>query len=223
MAAWGWKGRGMATLTMLIASDVRFLRESLGDVLGRGASLSVVGLCHDAAATLGMSRDLRPDIVLLDAASRDGLAVARQLVAAQTGARVIAFAVAETVDSILGWAEAGVAGYIPSTAAMADLHAMIADIAAGRQACSSHVVSGLLRRIASGPARSAPPAEAPLTPREFEIVHLISTGLSNKEIARRLNIGVATTKSHVHNALGKLHLQRRGQAATWMHAQTHSA
>jgi DNA-binding NarL/FixJ family response regulator len=213
----------MATLTLLIASDVRFLRESLGDVLGRGGIACVVGLCHDAAATLGMARDLRPDIVLLDAASRDGLAVARRLAAAPAGVRVIAFAVVETVDSVLAWAEAGVAGYIPSTAAMADLHAIIADIAAGRQACSSNVVSGLLRRIASGPARSVPLPEAPLTPREFEIVHLISTGLSNKEIARRLNIGVATTKSHVHNALGKLNMQRRGQAATWMHAQTHSA
>jgi DNA-binding NarL/FixJ family response regulator len=213
----------MATLTVLIASDVRFLRESLGDVLGRGGGVSVVGLCHDAAATLGMSRDLRPDIVLLDAASRDGLAVARQLVAAQTGARVIAFAVAETVDSVLGWAEAGVAGYIPSTASMTDLHAMIADIAAGRQASSGIVVSGLLRRIASGVARDSSPQAPPLTPREFEIVHLISSGLSNKEIARRLNIGLATTKSHVHNALGKLNLQRRGQAATWMHGHTRSA
>ena len=54
--------------------------------------------------------------------------------------------------------------------------------------------------------------------RELEIARLISAGLSNKEIARRLDIGVATTKSHVHNALAKLNLQRRGQMATWMHA-----
>jgi DNA-binding CsgD family transcriptional regulator len=54
-----------------------------------------------------------------------------------------------------------------------------------------------------------------LTGRERQITELIRAGLSNKEIARRLNIGLSTTKSHVHNLLGKLNLQRRGQVAAW--------
>lgn len=67
------------------------------------------------------------------------------------------------------------------------------------------------------PHKNATPV---LTPRELEIVRLIGSGLSNKEIARYLNIGLATTKSHVHNVLGKLNLQRRGQAASWMQAHS---
>lgn len=114
------------------------------------------------------------------------------------------------------------AGYIPSSAAAADLRALVANIGAGRQSCSELVAAGLLRRIATtagGPQNPAIGLDA-LTPRELEIVRLISTGMSNKEIARRLNIGLATTKSHVHNALGKLNVRRRGQVATWMHARS---
>jgi DNA-binding NarL/FixJ family response regulator len=137
------------------------------------------------------------------------------------GLRVVVFALSETVESVLAWAEAGVAGYIPCTAGASDLCALVDDISAGRQACSGVVAAGLLQRIAAisvGPAKADSGPQA-LTPRELEIVRLISTGLSNKEIARRLNIGLTTTKSHVHNALGKLQVQRRGQVATWMHAR----
>jgi DNA-binding NarL/FixJ family response regulator len=55
-----------------------------------------------------------------------------------------------------------------------------------------------------------------LTARETEIAQMILAGMSNKDIARRLNIGLATAKTHVHHLLGKLNLQRRGQAASWL-------
>ena len=58
-----------------------------------------------------------------------------------------------------------------------------------------------------------------LTTRETQIAQMIVAGMSNKDIARRLNIGLATAKTHVHHLLGKLNLQRRGQAASWMREQ----
>lgn len=206
-------------LGILIASDVRFVRESLGEVLGRSGNFSVLGECSDQDEILSMSRELRPDMVLLDAAVRDGVAVVRRLREMRAALRVVVFAITESVDSVLLWADAGVAGYIPSTAAAADLCAMIGDIGTGKQPCSASVAAGLLQRsVAPQPkSESAPQA---LTPRELEIVRLISVGLSNKEIARRLNIGLATTKSHVHNALAKLNVQRRGQVATWMQSRS---
>lgn len=203
-------------LSLIIASEVRFLRESLGEVLGRVESLSIVGYGADLGQVMSLTRDLRPDMVLLDAAMRDGPMAVRRLHAARAGLLVVAFAVSESVDAVLEWAEAGVAGYIPNTASMTDLHALVAEISAGRQTCSPLVAAGLLQRVAAGASDLARQAGGPpgLTPRELEIVRLISTGLSNKEIARQLNIGLATTKSHVHNLLGKLNLQRRGQVAT---------
>src|SRR5205814_2044736 len=79
----------------------------------------------------------------------------------------------------------------------------------------SRIVAGLLRRIAIGP-RHAQSNQAPLpvlTNREREVVRCIVAGMSNKDIARRLNLAVSTVKSHVHNVLGKMELTTRGQLA----------
>jgi two-component system nitrate/nitrite response regulator NarL len=211
------EGTGSA-LKIVIASDVRFVRESLGQILSGDDTITVIGECPDSAQLLTVCQDLQPDMVLLDASVQDGLTEARRLRETSTGLRVVVFAIREAVESVLVWAEAGVAGYIPSSAAAADLRALVTDIGAGKQACSDLVAGGLLRRIAGNAA--APHDVKALTPRELEIVRLISTGLSNKEIARRLNIGLATTKSHVHNALGKLNVRRRGQVSTWIHARS---
>jgi DNA-binding NarL/FixJ family response regulator len=213
---------GVRALQVLIASEVRFVRESLGEILGRGGTTSVIGYCADFGQTLSMSRELRPDMVLLDATVRDGPLAVRRLREISAGLRVVVFALSESVESVLAWAEAGVAGYIPCTAGASDLCALVDDISAGRQACSGVVGAALLQRIAASSVAPVKADSGPqaLTPRELEIVRLISTGLSNKEIARRLNIGLTTTKSHVHNALGKLQVQRRGQVATLMHARS---
>ena len=209
-------------LRILIASEIRFLRESLSELLARDGKISVIGHCADYGEMLGLVRAFRPDMMLLDAAFRDGVLVVRRLAETVPELRAIVFALTESVESVLLWAEAGMAGYIPSTASSADLHRLVGDIFAGRQICAAPVAAGLLQRFGArsgGPV--APLTGAPaLTPREFEVVRLIGTGLSNKEIARRLNIGLATTKSHVHNSLAKLNLQRRGQAAIWMHARS---
>jgi DNA-binding NarL/FixJ family response regulator len=212
------EGRAGSALKIVIASEVRFVRESLSEILGRDDTIAVVGECPDSAQLLVVCRELQPDMVLLDASVQDGVSTARRLREMLAGLRIVVFAIRESVESVLVWAEAGMAGYIPSSAAAADMRALVANIGAGRQACSDLVAAGLLRRIAANAA--GPPNPEALTPRELEIVRLISTGLSNKEIARRLNIGLATTKSHVHNALGKLNVRRRGQVATWMHARS---
>jgi two-component system nitrate/nitrite response regulator NarL len=215
------EGSARSVLKIVIASDVRFVRESLSALLCCDNAFTIVGESPDSDQLLNVCQKLRPDMVLLDAFVQDGLLAARQLREALPGLRIVVFAIKESVESVLVWAEAGVAGYIPSSAAGAELRALVANLGAGRQACSDLVAAGLLRRIAAAAAARQNPtigAEA-LTPRELEIVRLISSGLSNKEIARQLNIGLATTKSHVHNALGKLNVQRRGQAATWVRTQ----
>jgi two-component system nitrate/nitrite response regulator NarL len=206
-------------LGLLVASDVRFVRESLGEILGKSDTISVVGHCGSADVLI-QSRALNPDMVLLDTAAHDGLSTVRHIRALSASMLVVVFALIESAENVLAWAEAGASGYIPSTAAAADIGARIAEIRAGRQACSAEVVASLLRRVAMTAAARRDHESDPqaLTPREYEIVRLVSTGLSNKEIARNLRISLATTKSHVHNALCKLQVQRRSQIATLMYA-----
>jgi DNA-binding CsgD family transcriptional regulator len=122
---------------------------------------------------------------------------------------------------VIAWARAGVCGYVPRSIALSELVSLLKGIARGEQMCSRKIAASLLRQI-SRSRPELPPAFANtvrlLTAREVEVVGLIGTGLSNKEIARRLNIGLGTTKSHVHNALAKLDLKRRSQVAHWLHA-----
>jgi len=213
MQTGGLRDDGAPVLRLLIASEIRFLRESLGETLGRNRSMLVIGYAHNSDEMVSMSSQLRPDMLLLDAAICNGIGAVRKLRETMDRPRVVVFAISESIESVVNWAEAGIVGYIPCNASLADLNALVAEIDAGRQACSRSVSAGLIRRIASSSAGQKPAAK--LTRRELEIVGLIGTGLSNKEIARRLHIGVATTKSHVHSVLSKLNLQRRGQAANW--------
>lgn len=204
-------------LRVLVVWGVRFTRESIVQLLECDASVSVVGQCANLPEAVTLSPALQADLVLLDARIPEGPAAVRRALDINPGMRIIACSVRETEDEIIAWAEVGVIGYIPRTAALADFVRLIVDIHSGEQISSGRVVTGLLRRIAltarRRPNRDPTLPLAALTRREREAAELIRSGLSDKEIARQLKISLATTKSHVHNLLGKLHVQRRSQVA----------
>jgi two-component system, NarL family, nitrate/nitrite response regulator NarL len=205
--------------TLLIISDIRFLREGLAEVLARDGAFSVVGAAADLEDAIEIARVLRPQVMLLDAVFPNGLAAARTLGDMNPQIPIVALALTETEDDVIAWAEAGISGYVPRTAALADLVGLLREVVRGEQTCSRRVAAGLLRRISTALRAGSDPRagakEPALTAREAQVVRLLCAGLSNKEIARRLNIGLATTKSHVHNLLAKLELERRGQVVRW--------
>ena len=204
----------------VILSEVRFLRECLAEILARDPSLRIHGACATFAHMLEMVLTVRPEIILLDAAFPEGMATAKGLHAAVPTSQIVVIAITETEENVLAWAEAGVAGYVPNTASLQELTALLRQINRGEQSCSSRISGTLLRRIGSV-ARPVPPTAlqaTPLTSRELEILHLIGAGLSNKDIARRLCISVGTTKSHVHSLLGKMKLRRRTEVVARLHS-----
>jgi two-component system, NarL family, nitrate/nitrite response regulator NarL len=198
--------------TALIVSEVRFLRESLAEILAR-AGMTICGQGGTLPIVLAIARVHQPEIVLFDVAFPGGVGAATELMAALPDAGLIALAIAETEENVLAWAEAGIAGYVPNTASVDDLVSLIWEIRRGEQTCPARIAGSLLRHIgAAGRAGArASLSSTALTRRELEISRLVATGLSNKDIARRLGISLGTTKSHVHNLLGKLALQRRAQ------------
>ncbi len=212
--------RSGQSLRVLVVWAVRFTRESLAEILERDPLVAVVGQCTSLAEATALSSSLQADIILLDGRIPDGPAAVRRALDIAPDLRIIACSVRETEEDIIAWAEAGVVGYIPRTAALAEFVRLIIDIHNGEQISAGRIVTGLLRRIAVTARRrpggyAALPLPA-LTKREREAAELIRSGLSDKEIARQLNISLATTKSHVHNLLGKLHVQRRSQVAEYL-------
>lgn len=209
--------RNARSLRIAVVSDVRYVRETLADILERDPLFSVVRLSADLAEAVAVSPALEVDVILLDARVRNGPAVVRRALKIAPGMRIIAFPVRETEEDIIPWAEAGAIGYIPNTISAADLPRLLLDIQSGEQVCPSHIASVLFRQIALASiprTRRKPPARVPgLTKRERQAAELIRTGLCDKDIARRLNISLATTKSHVHTLLGKLNVQRRSEVA----------
>jgi two-component system nitrate/nitrite response regulator NarL len=201
---------------LLVVSETRLFGEGLAEALAKDRSLIVCGHCASATESLAELARLKPDIVLLDAAVREGFGLVASMSRVMPELRIVVIALAETSDSVIAWAEIGVAGYIPQTTGLCDVVPILLGIIAGEQVCSRSVAAGLFRRLRDLSVDGVKPSGAAprpaLTAREMQIVDLISAGLSNKQIARQLNIGVATTKSHVHNLLGKLEVQRRGQA-----------
>ncbi len=204
-------------LRVAVVWEVRFMGEILAEILGRDPMVSVVGVWTDLAEAVAVSPASQADVVLLDARIAEGTAAVRRALDIAPGMRIVVSAVRETEDDVVAWAEAGVIGYIPRNIGPADFVRLVTEIHSGEQVCSRRVANGLLRRIALTAKRSVGrnatlPTPA-LTKRERQVAELIRSGLSDKEIARQLNISLATTKSHVHNLFSKMNLQRRGQVA----------
>jgi two-component system, NarL family, nitrate/nitrite response regulator NarL len=126
----------------------------------------------------------------------------------------------ETDEAVLAYAEAGIAGYVSRDGSVQDLVTAIEGAVKGELRCSPRLAGTILRRLAWRAAVGGDVSpRTTLTSRETEIVRLIDQGLSNKEIAVRLGIEVATVKNHVHNLLDKLRVHRRSEAAARLRAQ----
>lgn len=201
-------------IRVLVASDVRLYREGLADSLRRGGRVEVVGTAADGGATMRCARELAPDVVLVDLAMVDWESTVRGIVDSARDTGVVVLGVREIEDEVVACAEAGVAGYVTREASLEELVEVVESVARGESLLAPRIGALLLRRVAEAAGRSrAPTAVGRLTPRELQVVGLIDEGLSNKQIAGRLSIELATVKNHVHSILEKLEVERRAEAA----------
>jgi DNA-binding NarL/FixJ family response regulator len=215
---------GQAPRSILILSDIRFFREGLAEILKHNGVFGLVSLSADLDEAIFVATDTKPEIILVDASLPDGLRAVARLDDLVPLSKVVALALAETEIAVIAWAKAGVSGYVPRSTSLAELVSLLEGIARGEQACSKKIAASLLHWVnrSARPVDIHPFATASLTVREQQIIQAISNGLSNKEIARQLNIGVGTTKSHVHNVLGKLKLSRRSEIVLLMNVSPFS-
>jgi DNA-binding NarL/FixJ family response regulator len=203
--------------TVAIVDDSRLVREALAAMLGRLPDLQVVA---SGAADAAFIDETKPDVLLLDVGLRDedSLRVAASLAKRSPRTKVIVMDLIPMSDDIVQFVNAGVSGFVLKDATFDEFVATIRSVAAGGKVLPSRMTESLFSQIAK--AADAQGHEQVLedvrmTRREREVIELIGEGLSNKEIAQRLNIAAHTVKSHVRNVMEKLALHTRLQIAAY--------
>ena len=199
--------------TVLIADDHDVVRKGLISLFD-GSGVRVSGEATTPEETLKQAKKLKPDVVILDVrfGDTDGLDVIRGIRAAAPQARVVMFTAFDNPTYIARAIAAGAHDYLLKTADRAEVLDSVNGAAGEPPSLVGH-----LRRMAGQMARRDTPPDfgISLTPRETQVLRLITMGLSNKESADALEISVETVKEHVQNLLRKLSVNDRTQAAVW--------
>jgi len=204
---------GRERIAVLLVSDVRLFRDGLALVLAETSAIRVVGSAATHAEAERAVLELRPDVVLLDMSISQCLEIGRAVRAAAPDVGMVAFAATSSDAEQIACVEVGITGFVPRDGGIQDLIDAVVSVNRGEAFCSPQVVASTFRRLASLAAAGRVPENGTraVSLRERQIIELIDRGLSNKEIAQRLQIGIATVKNHVHNILEKLEVARRGE------------
>jgi two-component system, NarL family, response regulator LiaR len=200
------------TIRVVIADDHRVVRDGLCYLLSQEPDVEIAGEAGDGRQAVDVVAATRPDVLLLDLYMpvRDGHAVLAALHDAPHRPAIVVLTSATDDKHLVRAMHAGATSYVLKTAPADDVIAAVRDAAAGTARLSPELLTQLTQAL-----RRPPPADPlePLSPREREVLRLIASGHSNRQIARDLEIGEQTVKTHVHSIFTKLGLQDRVQAA----------
>ena len=201
-----------APIRVMVVDDHPMWRDAVARDLTE-AGYKVVATVADGAQALRVAGPTRPDVVVLDLQLPDmsGVEVTRGLRAAHPAVRVLVLSASGEQQDVLDAVKAGAVGYLLKSAARPEFLDAVRRTAGGDAVFTpglAALVLGEFRRLAAAPG--ADTADTPrLTERETEVLRMVATGLSYKQIASRLVLSHRTVQNHVQNTLGKLHLHNR--------------
>jgi two-component system, NarL family, nitrate/nitrite response regulator NarL len=199
----------MPDLAILVVAGRRLFRDAICSALAQTRGVAV---CRAAACPSDAVREansVSPDVVILDASLPDALPAVTAFQGVWPEVRTVVLAASEFGTECLRFAEAGATGFLLREDSLDQLADAIERIARAEVVLPPTIAAALLKRLATSAPRLPSDGETSLTARELEIARLLADGLSNKEIAGRLHIELATVKNHVHNILRKLRVSRR--------------
>jgi two-component system, NarL family, nitrate/nitrite response regulator NarL len=209
---------------VFIVVGIRLYREGLAQLLSTQEGLTVVGTAASGRSAATQIEQLTPDVALVEMGIPDLDTIAGALAASSSPIPLVAIGIADSDSEVVACAERGAAGYVTCDASVEELAGTIERAARGELMCSARTAGTLIRRLGTLAAELKPsPPAARLTRREREVGALMGEDLTNKEIASRLRIEVATVKNHVHNVLDKLQVHRRAEVARLLGPMTRSS
>jgi len=195
---------------VLVVDDHAVVREGLRHVLTAAEGFSVVGEATNATEALELAETVRPDVVLLDLTmpGMSGLEAATELRRRASGARILVLSMHEQDEYVLAAVRGGANGYILKDAGPAELRAAVRTVRAGGEYFSPAVARRLAAAVRGEGATESPRDRLQrITPREREVLALVATGNTNREIAARLGISPRTVESHRESLMKKLALR----------------
>ncbi len=204
-----------ASIRVLIVDDHTIVRKGIRALLAEIAGIEVVGEADNGQEAIAQAETLHPDVILMDLAmpKMDGIEATRQIKASQPESRILVMTSFAADDKVFPAIKAGALGYLLKESAPEDLVQAIRQIHRGESSLHPTIARKVLQEITHPSDR--PPTPNPLTEREAEVLRLVAQGLSNQDIAKKLNISDPTVRTHVSNIMGKLHLATRIQAALY--------
>ncbi len=203
-------------MTRVLIADDDLMRAGLVELLAGEPEIDIVGHAATGREAVEQTRQLAPDVVLMDVRmpDLDGISATRELARAAPASRVLILTTFEQDDYVFGALRAGASGFLLKRTRPEELIAAVHTIAAGDSLLSPSVTRRVIDRMAQQPTPElADQAKLDgLTPREREVLELIARGLSNREIAAALAVEESTIRTHVKRILMKLGLRDRVQA-----------
>lgn len=215
-------------ISVVLLEDNRLLREGLAAMIRGEPGFVVLAASADVEEAMEKVRSSQADVVLLDVGleDSDSVELTTRVRAEVPTAKVIVMGLLPSEADIAEFVRAGVSGFVMKDATFNEFFRTIREVFAGAEILPRELTNTLFSQIAQNVTRQrrGPILDSiRLTSRERETINLLAEGLSNKEIATRLNIAIHTVKSHVHNVLDKLALRSRLEVVAFVHGKSTSA
>ncbi|MQB00409.1 MAG: response regulator [Actinobacteria bacterium] len=206
-------------IRVLIADDQALVRDGLRAIAEQEDDIEVVGEATEGGEAIRLSRELSPDVVLMDVRmpGLDGIEATRRLLSDPDPPRVLMLTTFDLNEYVYEAMKAGASGFLLKDMRRGQLTQAIRTVVAGEDLVAPSITRRLIEEFCRRPSpKSGAPADlAGLTSRETEVLTLMARGLSNSEIAGSLVIGETTVKTHVARVLTKLELRDRVQAVVF--------
>ncbi|WOB82592.1 two-component system response regulator NarL [Providencia sp. PROV114] len=203
--------------TILLIDDHPMLRNGVKQLISLESSLQVIGEAGDGKTGIQIAEEQDPDLILLDLnmPGMNGFDTLDELRKRELSGRIILFTVSNYSDDLVNALKRGADGYLLKDMEPEELIVALKEAASGKLVVSPTLASVLAESLRDNTTQDDNNITS-LTPREADILELISQGLSNKMIARKLDIAESTVKVHVKHLLKKLNLKSRVEAAVWV-------